>query len=129
MDNSHNVRGWKRKRFLFMCWKLSMSKSLLIHFWYLSIFMFKIHYLLPRHNNIDNIMRKRGVLQLALQLNFWITSDTCNSPYLYAMSAIGQVARATRVTTHCIYGAIHYNLITTLLQQFLFNFYATPLWL
>jgi hypothetical protein len=38
------------------------------------------------------IMRTRGVLQLALQLNFWITKDTCNSLYLYAMSSSEQVA-------------------------------------
>jgi len=69
---------------------------------------------------------KKGVLQLALQFNFWVESDICNSLYLYAVSAIGQVAR---VATHRIYGATHYNSITTLLQQLLFNYYATPLWL
>jgi hypothetical protein len=37
-------------------------------------------------------MRKMGVLQLALQLNFWVPKDTYNSMYLYAMSANGQVA-------------------------------------
>jgi hypothetical protein len=39
-----------------------------------------------------NTMRKRGVLQLALQLNFWVVDDICNSMYLYAMSVNGQVA-------------------------------------
>jgi hypothetical protein len=34
---------------------------------------------------------KKGVLQLALQLNFWVAKDTCNSLYLYAVSANGQV--------------------------------------
>jgi hypothetical protein len=43
-------------------------------------------------NTKRNIMRKKGVLQLALQLNFWITNDTCNSLYLYAMNFNGQVA-------------------------------------
>jgi hypothetical protein len=38
------------------------------------------------------IMRKRGVLQVALQLNFWVEEDICNSLYLYVMSANGQVA-------------------------------------
>jgi hypothetical protein len=33
-----------------------------------------------------------GVLQLALQLNFWIAKDTCNSLYLYVMSVNGQDA-------------------------------------
>jgi hypothetical protein len=33
-----------------------------------------------------------GVLQLALQLNFWVVEDTCNSLYLYAMSVNKQVA-------------------------------------
>ncbi len=81
-------------------------------------------------------MRKRGVLQLALQLNFWVASDICNSEYLYVVNAIGQVARVARVAIHCIYGATHhiygathYNSITTLLQQLLFNYYATPIWL
>jgi hypothetical protein len=30
---------------------------------------------------------KKGVLQLALQLNFLITKDTCNSLYLYNVNA------------------------------------------
>jgi hypothetical protein len=39
-----------------------------------------------------NHYEKRGVLQLALQFNFWVVEDICNSLYLYAMSANGQVA-------------------------------------
>ncbi len=39
-----------------------------------------------------NTMQKRGVLQLALQLNFWVVEDTCNSHYLYVISANGHVA-------------------------------------
>jgi hypothetical protein len=74
-------------------------------------------------------MRKRGALQVALQLNFWIASDTCNSPYLYVVSAIEQVAKVAKVVTHHICDATHYNSITTLSQQLLFNYYATPLWL
>ncbi len=34
-------------------------------------------------------MSKKGVLQLALQFNFWVADDTCNSLYLYAMSNMG----------------------------------------
>jgi hypothetical protein len=37
-------------------------------------------------------MEKMGVLQLALQLNFWIIDDTCNSLYLYIVNANKQVA-------------------------------------
>jgi hypothetical protein len=37
-------------------------------------------------------MKKMGVLQLALQLNFWITKDICNSLYLYIASVNEQVA-------------------------------------
>ncbi len=33
-----------------------------------------------------------GVLQLALQLNFWVAKDTCNSLYLYVVSVNKQVA-------------------------------------
>jgi hypothetical protein len=44
-------------------------------------------------NWAKNIMKKMGVLQLALQVNFWVTIDTCNSPYLYVVSAIKQVAK------------------------------------
>jgi hypothetical protein len=71
-------------------------------------------------------MKKKRVLQLTLQLNFWVALDICNSLYLYVMSAIGQVAR---VVIHCIYSATHYNSITILLQQLFSNYYATPLWL
>jgi len=37
-------------------------------------------------------MIKKGVLQLTLQLNFWIAKDTYNSLYLYVMNANGQIA-------------------------------------
>jgi len=43
------------------------------------------------------------------------------------MSVIGQVAKVARVITHYIYNATHYNLITTLWQQLIFNYYAIPL--
>jgi hypothetical protein len=39
-----------------------------------------------------SLWEKKGVLQLALQLNFWITMDTCNSLYLYDVSFNRQVA-------------------------------------
>ncbi len=74
-------------------------------------------------------MKKTVILKLVLQFNFWVALDTCNSPYLYALNVIKQVARIARVATHHIYSAIHYNSITMLLQQFLFNYYAIPLWL
>jgi hypothetical protein len=67
-------------------------------------------------------MRKKGILQLALQLNFWVALNTCNSPYVYIVNAIGQVAK---VAIHRIYGAIHYNFVATTF----FNYYAIPLWL
>jgi len=35
---------------------------------------------------------KRGVLQLALQLNFWVVEDICNSLYLYIVTIKEQVA-------------------------------------
>jgi hypothetical protein len=44
-------------------------------------------------------MRKRGVLQLTLWLNFWVASDTYNSTYLYAVSAIRQVTTLQLITT------------------------------
>jgi hypothetical protein len=60
-------------------------------------------------------MRKKGVF-----FNW-----PCNSPCLYIVNVIGQVARVAKVITCRIYGAIHYNSITTL-SQLLFN-YATSL--
>ncbi len=41
---------------------------------------------------VVDTMRKRGVLQLALQLNFWVVEDICNSLYLYTMNVDGQAA-------------------------------------
>jgi hypothetical protein len=66
---------------------------------------------------------KKGVLQLALQLNFWIAKDICNSLYLYAMSANGQVAWVAKLQ-FTIYMV---QLIATLSKQLIFNYYATPL--
>jgi hypothetical protein len=42
-------------------------------------------------------MKERGVLQLALQLNFWVVLNTYNSLYLYAVSANRQVAWVTKL--------------------------------
>jgi len=39
-----------------------------------------------------SIMRKKSVLQLALQLNFWVANNTCNTLYLYTVGANRQVA-------------------------------------
>jgi len=44
-----------------------------------------------QHSKHPNTIKK-GVLQLALQLNFWIVENTCNSLYLYVVSANKQVA-------------------------------------
>jgi len=52
-------------------------------------------------------MKKWGVLQLALQLNFWVASNTCNSLYLYDVNAMRQVARVAIIAIHHIYGATH----------------------
>jgi hypothetical protein len=38
------------------------------------------------------IMKKRGVLQLALQLNFLVVEDICNSLYLYVIIVYEKVA-------------------------------------
>jgi len=69
----------------------------------------------------NNTMKKMGVLQLALQLNFWVALDICNSSYLHVVSVIKQVARITRVATHHIYGATHYNFVVTTFFQLLCN--------
>jgi hypothetical protein len=72
------------------------------------------------------IIYKKGVLQLALQLNFWVTLDICNSLHLYAMSVIGQVTRIARVASHHIYIwcnslQLYYNFVTTTPFQLLCN--------
>jgi hypothetical protein len=99
-----------------------VSRNHLMNFWRLQICYDKsyltlctIHY------------EKKGVLQLALQLNFWIASNISNSPYLHVVSVIEKITRVAKVATHCIYATTHYNSITTLSQQLLFNYYATPL--
>jgi len=53
----------------------------------------KLHMILVANANVMMItIRKKGVLQLALQLNFLIVTDIYNSLYLYVMSFNGQVA-------------------------------------
>jgi hypothetical protein len=37
-------------------------------------------------------MKKKGILQLTLQLNFWVAIITSNSSYFYVLSVIEQVA-------------------------------------
>jgi hypothetical protein len=45
----------------------------------------------------QNTMKKKGVLQMALQLTLWVVEDTYNSLYLYAMSANQQLAWVTKL--------------------------------
>jgi hypothetical protein len=42
-------------------------------------------------NPTDIHYETKGVLQLALQLNFWVVKDICNSLYLYVVSGNRQV--------------------------------------
>jgi hypothetical protein len=60
---------------------------------------------------MHNHYEKKGSFAIGLAIQFLIALDICNSPYLYIMSAIGQVVR---LVTHHIYGATHYNSIATL---------------
>jgi hypothetical protein len=38
---------------------------------------------------VVDTMREKGVLQLALQFNFWVVDDICNSLYLYTINVNG----------------------------------------
>jgi hypothetical protein len=70
--------------------------------------------------NDQYIIKKMGVLWLALQLNFWVALDTCNSLYFYAMSVNKQVAWVADLQLS-IYMV---QLIAILSKQFIFNYYA-----
>jgi hypothetical protein len=52
----------------------------------------------------------KGIGPNHIELPLCFALDICNSPYLYVVSVIRQVAK---VATQCIYGAIHYNSIIT----------------
>jgi high-affinity nickel permease len=54
-----------------------------------------------------------GVLQLALQFNFWIAVTIWNSSYFYfyVVSVFEQITWVVKVVTHHIYNAIHCNSI------------------
>jgi hypothetical protein len=73
------------------------------------------------------MIKKRGVLQLALQINFWIAKSNYKSQYLYTMNVNGQVAWVTQLQLP-IYIV---QLIGIQLQfnqnKLIFNYYATPL--
>jgi len=68
-------------------------------------------------------MKKRDVLQLALQCNFLATSDTYNSPYLYIVNVTNKLQELQKLQL-TVYKM---QLITTQSQQVFFNYYATPL--
>ncbi len=46
---------------------------------------------------------KKGVLQLALKLKFWIITNTCDSLYLYAMSSNRQLHELQSCNSHYIW--------------------------
>jgi hypothetical protein len=74
--------------------------------------------------NQRNTMKKRGVLQLASSLNFWVASNICNSLYLYAISVNGQVAWVAKLQ-FIVYAT---QLITTQLQLYQNNSFSTIMW-
>jgi hypothetical protein len=49
------------------------------------------------------------VLQLTLQLSFWIAMIICNSLYFYIVGAIKQVASIARIIIHHTYSATPSN--------------------
>jgi hypothetical protein len=74
-----------------------------VYFYFLNVLNYGSHFLeyIEVHKEIEMIWwtfdkekyyEKKGVLQLALELNFWVVEDVCNSLYLYAVSANRQVA-------------------------------------
>jgi hypothetical protein len=67
----------------------------------------------------NTTMRKKGVLQLALQLNFRVASNTCNSPYLYIVTDTGWYWSSCKSwNSSC---ATHYNFVATTHFQLLCN--------
>jgi hypothetical protein len=62
----------------------------------------------------QTIWEKKVFCNRPCKLNFWIAMTTCNSLYFYVVSTIGQVAWVAKITTRCVYGAIHCNSITTI---------------
>jgi hypothetical protein len=56
-----------------------------------------IHWKYNKVKAIPLIMKKNGVLKLALQLSFWVIMTTCNSLYFYTMNVIGQIAWVTKL--------------------------------
>ncbi len=64
---------------------------------------------------------KRGVLQLTLQLDYWVPSNTCNSLYLYTRSVNEQVAWVVefQLTIYTV------QLIATQLQVYQNNSFST----
>jgi hypothetical protein len=50
-----------------------------------------------------------GVLQLTLELSFWVAVIICNSSYFYIVNVIEQVASIAKVVTHHTYNATPYN--------------------
>jgi len=71
-------------------------------------------------------MKKRGVLQLTLQFNFWVAKYTCNSLYLCVVNQQTS-SMSYKVAIHCIYDINSLQPITTQSKQLIFNYYATPL--
>jgi hypothetical protein len=76
---------------------------------------------------------KKGVLQLSLQLSFWIAMTIYNSLYFYIHECYWtswmncKACNSPYIQSHS--SATHYNLVPILSQQLLFNYHATILWL
>lgn len=58
-------------------------------------------------------MREKGVLQLALQLDFLVTMVICNSMYFYTLSCIRQVVQLQWTHCTCIWNHILLEICTT----------------
>jgi len=103
---NYNFKTWKNQAnvTLAMVCVILIAPTILCALKHINTIYPKIYELL-----INFTIKKKGVLQLALQLNFWVV-NTYNSLYLYIMSANGQVVW---VVIHRIYSAIRCNSIAT----------------
>ncbi len=90
------------------------------------VFCFKINFnssMWSLHSTLHYTftMTNKGVLQLTMQLNFWVVIIICNSLDFYVVSAIRQVAWVVIVITHYIYDETHCNYVETTCFQLLCN--------
>jgi hypothetical protein len=114
------LKGKKQKNLHFFFVIIFYKTFFYLHF---SLFYFFIFYFAKWLGCYPYTMRKKGLLQLVLRVNFWVAMNTCNSSYLYVVNPNKQITWIAKLQ----FNVYMVQFITTQLQLYQNNSFSTTM--